>query len=308
MKRSVITIALSLLLLSSMVLASRQDDDHDHSDGNRGTSDRCRFNSANFQRRNNGMLASLAGSRAQPIPSQLWQQDVYFMIQLQSGDWLQVANYIFYQYNYWNQSRCSFVSEHYAFTVFPDGRLGIEIDEVNADPLEPTFRTRGGNPQEGVQEYDVYWHNKPTFNNAGPGYSPLTSQVAMTNSTDCYTFMDFNGKVLGTETIDIIEANEDRDYSIMLYYPGQPTGWAEIDSTNMDFPPLISAVRNAFVNGQVPLQQDPLATAAGITYTSLIWDVPTTAARGVSDINFADVTANYKAYEPIKSRMVASLF
>lgn len=289
MSMKVIFLAIVIMVLVPSILADRDDEDR-YGDGNRRNSVRCNFNHPDFQRRNDAMLKSLAGSRV-ALPTQMWQQHVHYVPQIGAGNsYVEVANYYMYQYNYWNQDLCSFVAEEYNFIVKADGSLAIHVEQIDADPLGTTWRTGNGAPVEGLQEYYVHWNTTtpPSFANI-PVATGKSSQVAMNAFTICDTYGDSGistARPYATEEIDILVPNQDRDYSIMIYPPGQNTIWVAFDSTNSDFPPVIAAARAAYLAGQIPLQADPTAAAYGIDYKTRIWDIPAPAA-GARSVGFS---------------------
>lgn len=300
MSMKVIFLAIVIMVLVPCILADRNDNDEDrHGDGNRRTSTRCNFNHPDFQRRNDVMLKSLAGARI-PIPTQIWSQHVHYVPQIgpaPSHAYIEVADYYMYQYNRWNQDLCAFTHEEYNFIVKTDGSVAIHVEQINAEPLAPTWRTGNGAPVEGLQEYYVYWNSTtpPSFANV-PVAAGKSTQVAMSPYTICdvYGDMGIPGKHhYATEEIDVLVPNHDRDYSIMIYPEGQPTIWVAFDSEAIEFPPIIAAARAAYLAGQFTLQPDPTAAAYGIDYRTLVWDIPAypTSARSMNNaLSFVNKT------------------
>lgn len=282
-------IAIIAILLFSAILAVSAD--NDHHDNNSPRSNRCKFTDPDFIRHNTAMLDSLAGSRS-ALPTQMWEQSSHYIVQLPTKNWAEVAAFNFYQYNYWDQARCTFVAEHYNFVVKADGSYGIMIEEVDADPIKTGYILGGEQPVETFQEYNVYWHASTPASFANIGIvTGTTYQASLTDNTISISFLAADRSLLGTHNINIVVPNQDRDYSVFI--GGNVV--LQIDSTSMDFLPLITAARAAWKSGSssVYLQPDPMGLQYGIVHNVLIFDIPASSAR--SDV-LETLANNYKNY------------
>ncbi len=246
-------------------------------DGNSPLLPRCKFNGELFNRTNGVLKASLAGA---PIvrPLMLWYQEYGTDIPLPDGTMMTVAQYVDYQYNYWNVSDCNWPFIHFTLTLYTNQTTNITYNAIMVEDVRtmatPVISSCA------FPEYITGWHSytPPILEHLGVTYAE-TTQTNMAKYVSCTTFVDASSKYpIGVQTYEVLSPNQLRFYLTKAYIaPMSPPISIRIKSTaTATWPASIQTAFNLLMSAQLPLLNDPAATALGIENPVRMYLIPPT--------------------------------
>jgi hypothetical protein len=288
-----------LLVLVPAVLADHGDDDNNRGGNNIPVWQRA--NSPFFLANNKAMLAELNLNR----PNEIWYNpsetygyfDVSAMGLGYSKTFLQMGPpSVYWGDAYYNQTSGKFLYTQ-VWPAVLNGQVVYRVQQVSAKVNPPSFvYTDDDDRRPGKQTYSVQWESPPLYEQLLA--TQLTgSQVAVNDlSIDLSLTYGPSGPVISDEARDIMVPNQKRVYSQMIYLGQTPPGladddlWSYWEATVIPTPTDVKTALRLYFAHQLPLLQDPMATAAGATYSVYMY-VPPAHARDVPSMTVDEFVA-----------------